>query len=323
MLLAGLLLGLLIPIYANAGPPANGGASRISVLEKMIKSVRQEDYAGTFIYQNGDALSTLKITHFWIHEKTHERLITDSGIPREVFIDGNRIVYLNPARKTGLILNRKMPPGLPTLLLQDLVANPYYRYRMGGINRVAGLACREIVLEPVDALRYGRRFCLGLKSNFPLETDVFTSSGAIIERVIFTAFRRLPRTSVQSIVIPDSYAGYTMRHIKVESSVPSNGWEFTHLPPGFKLCTSRERDFGLFHHAVHQLVITDGIVIISVFITPQAGKVSLPRSFRRGGLNIYRASIGHDRITVMGVAPARTILDVAHALRLEQPLLKK
>jgi sigma-E factor negative regulatory protein RseB len=65
---------------------------------------------------------------------------------------------------------------------------------------------------------------------------------------------------------------------------------------------------------VNQLVLSDGLAAISVFIEPfdKAHEHALPKgAVHKGALNVYGTRIGDHWFTVVGEVPARTLRDIA------------
>src|SRR3546814_12406649 len=90
------------------------------------------------------------------------------------------------------------------------------------------------------------------------------------------------------------------------------GWR-SPAPAGFVDSTERQRPRRA-GKKVNQLVLSDGLAAISVFIEPfdKAHKQALPKgAARKGALNIYGTRIGDHWFTVVGEVPAQTLQDIA------------
>lgn len=308
-----LLLGLSSAVYA--APSSQAGLSPQVLLQRMDRAVKRQNYSGTFVYQNGNALSTMKVVHAWQAGQVRERLISQNGSRREVLIDGNSVTYVRPSIKSIVIIKRSARPELPGSV-GGIPAwkSPYYRLQLGGVRRIAGMRCRQVSLQPKDQLRYARRFCIGLNHYLPLESEVIDRHGGVIERMLFTSLKMLDSVPASTFAPPRLSAGYTIKRLGNTQSKPVTAWRFTALPSGFKLFASLERHVGRQGRAVNQLVLSDGVSTMSVFISPRSADITGGQFLRSGAINVYVTLVhGHD-VTVMGEVPKQTLRDVVAGL---------
>lgn len=313
-MIAGLVLGLSsTAVYASASQQAEESAK--SLLQGMAKAVKRLDYEGIFVYQNGNSLNTLKVVHAWHAGQERERLVSQDGSRREVLIDGSSVTYVRPSVKSIVIMQRSVHPGLPGGLGAGAWKSPYYRPQLGKQHRVAGLPCRQVVLQPTDKLRYARRICIGLRHHLPLKTEVVDQHAGVIERMLFTSLKVVKSVPASEFTPPVLGSGYTLKRLRDTGVKHASAWRFRQLPAGFKLFAERERNLDSGGQRVRQLVLSDGVSTVSVFIAPATdGGGANGHFLRSGALNVYAATAhGHD-ITVMGEVPKRTIRDIAGAL---------
>jgi sigma-E factor negative regulatory protein RseB len=92
------------------------------------------------------------------------------------------------------------------------------------------------------------------------------------------------------------------------------GWAFTTTLPGFRKIMEGKRSIGSRAGAVSQIVLSDGLAAVSVFIEPQTRE---PREslHHQGAVNIYTRSLGGNHVvTVLGEAPASTLMKIGNSL---------
>ena len=65
---------------------------------------------------------------------------------------------------------------------------------------------------------------------------------------------------------------------------------------------------------VSQIVYSDGLAAISVFIEPAQRSASAQSLSHQGAVNIYTRPHGNHVVTVLGEAPAQTIMQIANSL---------
>ena len=153
-LLSALLLGVATaaPAAAAGGPDSADGLEWVN---RMASASRRVNYVGTFVYQNSRQSETSKIAHFVNAAGGEiEKLETLDGPPREVIRTNDQVTCYLPDTKT-VIVERRVPRRFPALFPERLTGIPEsYDVRVAGEERVAGLACKVVVLKPKDKLRY-------------------------------------------------------------------------------------------------------------------------------------------------------------------------
>jgi sigma-E factor negative regulatory protein RseB len=71
---------------------------------------------------------------------------------------------------------------------------------------------------------------------------------------------------------------------------------------------------------VGQLVYSDGLAAVSVFIEPLgAGRATVPGLASLGAIHIYTREVANHRITVVGEAPAASVERIANAVEYRRP----
>jgi sigma-E factor negative regulatory protein RseB len=251
-----------------------------------------------------------------------ERLETLDGPPREVIRSNDQVVCYLPNVKTVLIEERNRTalnfPALVPASVQGLSES--YRMRMESADRVAGHDCRWVVLLPRDQLRYGRRFCAEVGSGFPLRAQTVNEKGDAIESFAFTQLTLgAPFTREQ---VRSRYADASrLQKWKVERSgfnppetTPADtGWGLTTPLAGFRKIMEGKRSIGS-RGTVSQIVFSDGLAAISVFIEPAQRAQSAQSLSHQGAVNIFTRTHGNHVVTVLGEAPAATVMQIANSL---------
>lgn len=312
---------LLLPAaYAGTDQPQ---AQRL--FAQMERAARTLDYRGIFIYQNGTTLSTMKIEHAWYAGKTHERLVSQDGAPREVLVNGDLVTYVRPLSKSVVIMRRDSRAALPGHFGAAMRSTSYYHLELGASKRVAGQHCRVLMLRPMDRFRYEHRLCVAAGNKLPLESEVIDHQGKAVERMFFTSIEL--DKGLQPVFFKPPVLGpqYTFRWIRnkphgVGGSQTLLHWHFrpSALPPGFALHATQVRRLGGIKEPVCHFVLSDGIATVSVFITknrqqPVKG-MAKPIEERNGALNVLTTSSHGASITAMGEVPRVTIKGIVDAL---------
>src|SRR5574341_2565686 len=152
-----------------AAPVLSAEQEGVAWLTKMANASRRLNYSGTFVYQHADRIETSRIVHFVNPAGGEfEKLETLDGPAREVIRTNDQVTCYLPNAK-NVIVEKRSARRFPALFPEQLSGvSDNYVVVVGGTDRVAGLECQVVVLEPKDRLRYGHQFCAETASGLPL-----------------------------------------------------------------------------------------------------------------------------------------------------------
>lgn len=315
------LLGLAGAAHADTSAPQAQDA--LNWLKKMAAASRQLNYSGTFVYQYGNQTETSRVVHFVNSAGGEfERLETLDGPPREVVRSNDQIVCYLPSSKSVLVEQRS-GRHFPSLLPDSLAGIPEnYEVRKEEQDRIAGHDCVWIAVLPRDGLRYGRRFCAELSSGLPLRARTVNEKNQVVESFGFTQLKlggSFNREQVRSRYAEKARA----QNWRVDRSAMNSagetpadtGWVVNNQPVGFKKMMEVKRLIAGRSAPVSHIVFSDGLTAVSVFIEPatRPGAQSLSH---QGAVNIYTRPYGSHLVTVLGEAPAATVMQIANSLEL-------
>jgi sigma-E factor negative regulatory protein RseB len=305
---------------AEAGTVSDG----LGWLKKMAAASRQLNYSGTIVYQHRNDIETSRVVHYVNPAGGEfEKLETLDGPPREVVRSNDQVICYLPARKTVLIEERNRGArNFPALVPESLSGiTESYDIKKEGVERIAGHDCQWIALVPRDKLRYGRRFCAELGSGLPVRAYTLNENGDRIESFAFSQLTiggNFNRERVKS-----KYADRSRQQnwrversgVSTEKATPGDtGWVLTNPPPGFRKMMEAKRSLAGRSGAISQIVFSDGLAAISVFIEPLM-REQRPSLSYQGAVNIYTRPQGSRHIvTVLGEAPAATLMQIADSL---------
>ena len=310
------LLGLAVPaIAADVSTPQEG----VAWLKKMVGASRQLNYNGTFVYRHGNQTETSRIVHY-VNQAggEFERMETLDGPSREVIRTNDQVICYLPETKT-VIIEKRGKRRFPALLPEQLTGvSDNYSVRVSSMDRVAGHDCQVITLVPRDKMRYTHHFCAESGSGLLLRARTFNEKNEPLESFAFTQLRmggNFNRDDVRS-----RYAGKS-RDWRVDHSQFSiaetpgeTGWVLTQQPAGFRKMTELTRSFAGRPAKVSHIVYSDGLAAVSVFIEPAPRGRSVRSLSHQGAVNIYTRSVSDFMVTVLGEAPAATVMQIANSL---------
>lgn len=318
-LLAALAAGVLIPeAPAQAQTPQTPPTQTepLEWLKRIASAARELNYAGVFVYQHGNQVETSRIVHSSDQSGDYARLEALDGPPREIIRSNDEIRCYLPESKTVRIETREFDKSFPAVLPENFLrVTDHYTLKPGAVNRVAGHACQILVLEPRDNLRYGRTFCADVKTGLLLKAKTLNEKGAVVEQIAFT---HLNIGDIDRELLKSKYAEekWKIDHTAAPAKASKDsGWIVRSQPAGFKKITEMKRNMPGKPEPVSHLVFSDGLAAVSVFIEPVPdGKTVNQGSAQHGAINVYTREAGNYMITVLGEAPAATVLQIGNSV---------
>jgi sigma-E factor negative regulatory protein RseB len=299
---------------ASAQPP-----EALDWLRRVQNATQKLSYKGTFVYQQDGRTETSRITRYVDNRGTEiEKLESMDGAPSEIVRTRDAIRCYLPDSKTVKVDRRTPERDFPALLPERVNALArHYDIGLGSVQRVAGFECQEIVLKPRDNLRYGHRLYADTKTGMLLKAVTVDSNGQPIERITFTELSlgkvtrdmTRPRHEAASWRVEDAAAQ--------PATLP--GWRMGAELPGFQKVAELKRRLG-DARSVNQVVFSDGLAAVSVFIEPMQGSDPVRTGLASmGAIHIYTREVAHHRVTVVGDAPALSVQRIADAVEYKAP----
>lgn len=271
---------------------------------RMTQALATVDFEGTLVYLDGGRVETLKI--YRSAQQERERLVTLTGTHREIVREGDTLICIGAGLPTiayeGSPLARwqAAADALQAGLTSD------YSLRLLGRERVAGHLAQALALIPRDDLRYGYRLWLDVLTALPLRIDLIAADATAppLEQLMFSDVA-IGKTPAAADLQPSS--GESTRHYllsagrKVTTDSDTDGWQVRDLPPGFELRSSARYDGSI------QLVYSDGLASVSVYIEPSRDDRARAAAVRAGAVHARSLNLGDRHVYVVGKVPAQTV----------------
>lgn len=313
------LVALLLPaspVFAQAENPA------VQWLQKIYTATQKLSYTGTFVYQQGATMEMSRISRYVDASGAHEKLEALEGGVREVIRSAGQVTYYLPSSMTVKVERQILSSAFPAVLpVQFRELNASYTVSIRETERVAGFECQVIMLEPRDQLRYGHKLWANVKTGMLLKSQAFNERHEPIETFAFT---QLQIGNVDRDKVRASFAAHP-KDWRVENSdskvasLENSGWTIRAPPPGFRKIGEMRRNVGNVSD-VGQIVLSDGMAAVSIFIEPVAGRQTQAVGVvRPGPINVVTRKIGDYLITVVGETPAEGVKFIANAVEYRKP----
>ncbi|KPF70478.1 hypothetical protein IP84_01840 [beta proteobacterium AAP99] len=308
-----IVLGFVAPQSRaqQGGAAAADSRSELVWLAKIQQAALRQNYAGHFVYQQGASMQSSRIAHMVEGGNVFEKLEVLDGQPQEVIRKNDQVYCYIPGARTLLIERRPNPDQFPSLLRRPaLEVAEFYDVRLGGSERVAGMDCQVLTLKPKDAFRYGYRLWADRGTGLLLKAQTLDTQGNVIEQIAFTQVRiggnidrKLLRTSVTST------EGWRIERADLGRADPALAqWQVKSVPPGFTRTHEIVRSVG-GRQQVGQIVYSDGLAAISIFIEPAAAVPNGQRegSTVQGAVSVAMRKLGEHWLTVVGEVPMLSV----------------
>jgi sigma-E factor negative regulatory protein RseB len=290
----------------------------LSWLRKINEATQRLSYSGTFVYQNGSRSETSRITRYVDQSGDIEKLEVMDGVPREIVRTKDEVrCYLPDSRVVKV--DRRTERDFPALVPEKISALArHYDISLGETRRIAGFDCQAVVLTPKDNLRYGYKLYADVNSGMLMRAVTLDAAGQTVEQFTFTqlALGKVTRDMVRS--------RHAVRAWRIEDAeaAPTRlaGWGLASELPGFHKVGELKRRLGE-SRPVGQMVYSDGLAAVSVFIEPLEGRRDPVRTglASMGAIHIYTREVANHMVTVVGEAPAVSVQRIADAVEFRRP----
>ena len=319
-----MLRTLIFALFALLSAHAYAGDDAWFLLQKSAHAARELNYQGVFVYQNGKQTRSVQITHMNnAGQELTRNVVLDNSLtsgkttePREVYSQGKDIVIFKPQNQKMVIEKRRGQNLFPAMLPTDLVIiKSSYTARLGALEYVAGREAQVVDLVPNDAFRYSYKIWADTEYGLLLKMTLIDSKNQTLEQIEFNQLSML-NSHDENWFKPtiDVKKSYVMEDATTVNRI-SNDWIVTELPVGYAKVDHRALVVSGKSAPVDQIIFSDGIASVSLFIEPLSkGKRPKMGHMQIGSTNICANVINGYQVTVVGEVPAATVMQIAKAV---------
>ena len=243
------------------------------IIDKAEQATKLLNYKGVFHSQHDKEIKSIEITHATNDDQEFIKLNVLDGSPGEVLSQGKTIYVYNTIENNVIIQKRKQQRLFPAIFPGniDIIKN-FYRLSIGKSERIAGRLSQSVVLSPIDSFRYSYHFWLDKKTFLPLKMVVIDQAKNIIEQASFTQISMIKDKNLdwfkpevdpsKNYIFNDKIVG--------QGIVKKPFWTIKKVPPGYKEIDFITKRIPGLNILSHQLVFSDGLSYVSLFIKPIA-----------------------------------------------------
>jgi sigma-E factor negative regulatory protein RseB len=296
--------------------PAN---DPLTWLQRAANAARSTTYVGTFVHTNGDRTSTYRVTHVSTGGEEHERIEPLDGPPHEIVRRNDEMFCRFPDAKTVRLDRRITAPYFPSIVRAPAESiSASYEVKLGKTERILGLECQWLRLQPRDGLRFEHRLCAELASGLVLRAKTINADRQVVEQYTFTDLKVGPQAARGGDVrsgIDAQVRQWRERSTRDEASAADTGWTVSSVPAGFQKITELRRAMPGRTQPVSQIVLSDGLANLSVFVEPSPGpQRSAESASEDGTTTFFVRPMGEHVVTVLGDVPLATAQLVARGV---------
>ncbi|MGD8788395.1 MAG: MucB/RseB C-terminal domain-containing protein, partial [Burkholderiales bacterium] len=285
-------------------------------------AARSLNYEGTFVYQHDERVETSRIVHFVDTDGEHEKLETLDGPRREIIRNNDEVQCYYPDAKVVRSQKRVVQRSFPALLPDQLNSiTEFYNVRKGRAKRIAGYDSQAVILEPKDGLRYGHMLWAESDSGLLLKALTLNESRQVVEQFAFTQLN-IGEGVTRAMISPSYNAtepGWRVdQFAHAQINAGDSNWAVRDLPPGFRKILQMQRTRQGGRVSVTHMVYSDGMAAVSIFIESMPRHAVNSGLTRQGAINIYRRAVGDTLVTVLGEAPAATVIRFGNSVSFQE-----
>lgn len=315
------LLGCVLSMTAWSLPAWAGDPDARQWLERMSQALAQQNYDGRFFHVRDSRSETMRIIHRVDRGKVSERLVSLDGSGREIIRNETEVICYLPDRRTVLVEKRNdaasLIVGLPVYSKE--LETLYKIEKVGSVVKALGRKTQIVLVEPRDQYRYGYKLWLDQETALPLKSQLCDRQGRVIEQILFAELNlreRISAKELQPSVSGEGYRWLRQTTQPVQLAGARVGWNVIRLPEGFKLTTWRVQTIAGSRTLVRQLVYSDGLASVSVFIESRDSQDKPMNGFARvGGAIAYSRDHDGYQVTAVGDGvPAVTLEAIAEGV---------
>jgi len=308
-----LQLAIGLTVLLLLGQPKVHADEATEWLSRAAIAAKQLNYSGVYVYQHGEHVEVMRVSHRRDATGEQEKIEVLEDVPRQ-FLRVDKDVYCElPDGKTVRMEKNTTRRFFPALLGD----NPenlqrYYTIKLGGSERVAGVNCQMLTLEPRDAYRHGYQLWLDKRTGLPLKSRIVNSNGGVVSMFVFSEIQIGRALDVQNF--RQQLAGKKIIMASIERP-PSPIWDVS-APPGYTLVQEATRPLPGKKMPVSHWVFSDGLSALSLFIEPDSQPSGNFQGLSaEGAMSVYSRQLDGHKITTLGEVPNRALIETGNSVR--------
>jgi sigma-E factor negative regulatory protein RseB len=288
------------------------------ILEKSAYAARELNYEGQFSYINGEQTRIVDIKHMNYGGREVARNIVLNDNHREVYSQGENIVIFQSTTSNVIIKKRHGKNLFPAMLPTNLNSiKDNYKARLVGTEYVADREAQVVELIPSDAYRYRYKIWSDVKLGLILKIALLNAENKTLEQIYFNRLSMLNSQNNPDWFEPkiDMSKNYVTEEDMPITRVANHSIVTTDLPAGYRKVDHIQRAVHGKKTMIDQLIFSDGIGSVSLFIEPMTkGQRPKKGHMLMGSTSMCANVVDGHQIIVVGEVPEKTVQSIARAV---------
>jgi sigma-E factor negative regulatory protein RseB len=288
------------------------------LLQKASQAARELSYKGVFVYQSGSVSKSVQLTHMSYGQGEYARMVVLDGAPREVLSQGSDVVIFSPKNEKIMIEKKRGQNMFPALLPSNMDAlKASYQSHSGGLERVGGRDAFVVHLTPKDQMRYGYKFWVDKEYGLLLKAMTLGEHGEALEQIGFSQLTLMDGQNMDWFKPKyDPSKSYEMdQEGPAKANAADMDLDVAQLPSGYRKVDQVKQFVQGKTLPVTQMIFSDGLASISIFIEPLAKGARPKVGHTVVGATHFFALVneGH-QIMVIGEVPEAAVTQFSKAV---------
>ena len=299
-------------------------------LDRMALAAQQMSYQATVVHTCDGVTDTVQIVHRIENGRVTERITSQDEAGREIIRNPEQVMCVLPEQKSVVVEPRYENSPADSSRISSMpsfsnIDTTTYKLSMHQPERVAGQDTEVIAVRPVDEYRYGYRLWLDRNRAMMLKFELLGEMGDTLEQIVITRIEYSDQISAGDVGPSMPMDTFTRQEstlaVKPTAEIDGTGnglvmWRATELPAGFKLTARRSKSVTGSTQETEQLVYSDGLGSVSVFIETGVAEAEFAEGLSRfGATHAYTTTMENRLITAVGYVPVRTVKMIALSVR--------
>ena len=307
------VLSTPLPQAVNSASGAREPKAINDWLQRLHEASKRRSYVGTYVVSSGGQMQSAKIWHVCEGGQQVERVESLTGAPRSTFRYNEKVVTFLPEQKIVRIAKREPFFNFPDLVQSaDNQIGQFYKLKVEGVERIAGLESDVVQLVPRDSMRFGYRVWTEQKKSLVVQLQTLDSDGRVLEQAAFSELQLdVPVQMDKLLQMMGKVDGYRVEaSALVKTTASAEGWQLVTPIAGFKplSCFKRPTSGGPRADDPMQWVFSDGLASVSLFVEPFDRQRHLKESsMSMGATHTITRQLDGYWVTAMGEVPTSTL----------------
>ncbi len=291
-------------------------------LRRMHEASKNRAYIGTYVVSSGGQMQSAKIWHVCEGGQQTERIESLTGAPRSTFRHNEKVVTFLPDQKLVRHEKREALSSFPDIVQSaDHRISDFYKLKLEGTERIAGVEADVALLLPKDAMRFGYRVWTEQKKGLVVKLQTLDVDGRVLEQAAFSELLMDAPVKMDKLLqMMGKVDGLRVEQSTlVKTTASAEGWSLPASVAGFKpmSCYKRPASAGSasFAEDSMQWVFSDGLASVSLFVESyDRQRHSKESGMSMGATHTLTRHIGDYWLTAMGEVPMATLKQFASGL---------